>query len=353
MSKEQQNKVRVGITCGDINGIGPEIIIKTFEDQRMMDICTPIIYGSLKALNFYKKKLGNLEFNFNPINSAGNARHKKANLVDVTQHDVKVNFGKASADTGKLAFQALEQATNDLASNLTDVIVTAPINKDTIQNENFNFSGHTEYFAHYANEDTPLMILNNEKLRVGLVTGHVPVSEIAQNISEELILKKLRVFHKSLVQDFGINKPKLAVLALNPHAGDNGLIGKEEKEIIIPAIKKANEEKILCFGPYAADGFFGSNVNKQFDGILAMYHDQGLAPFKALSFNSGINFTAGLPIVRTSPDHGTGYEIAGKNIASETSFRQAIYQAIDIYNNRKLYKSISGNPLQPQEINAE
>lgn len=353
MSNSTQYKVKIGISCGDVNGIGPEIIIKTFEDPRMLELCTPIIYTSARAINFYKKRIGYQEFKLNQINSAEKAHPKKVNFINISDDDVKISFGKPSKDTGKLAFQSLEKATSDLASNLTDVLVTAPINKDSIQSDDFKFNGHTEYLASYANEENPLMILHTDSLRVGLVTGHVPVSEISSLISEELILKKLRTFHKSLVQDFGISKPKIAVLGLNPHSGDNGLLGKEEIDIIIPAIDKANSEKVLTMGPYAADGFFGSGLYKKFDGVLAMYHDQGLVPFKALTFNSGVNFTAGLPIVRTSPDHGTGYEIAGKNIASETSFRQAVYQAIEIFRNRKLHKDISANPLQPQEINVE
>ena len=353
MSNSKPKKVRVGISCGDINGIGPEIIIKAFEDPRMLELCTPVVYCSSRAINFYKKKIGMVDFKLHPVNGAENASHKKVNLVNISDDEIKINFGKPSKETGTLAFQSLEAATNDLAANKTDVLITAPINKDTIQSENFKFNGHTEYLANYANEENPLMILNTEHLRVGLVTGHVPVSEVSERITEELIISKLKTFNKSLIQDFGIPKPKIAVLGLNPHSGDNGLIGKEEQTTIIPAIKKANDEKILCMGPYAADGFFGSSTYKKFDGVLAMYHDQGLTPFKALSFNSGVNFTAGLPIVRTSPDHGTGYEIAGKNQASEASFREAIYRAIEIFNNRRLHKEINANPLQPQEINVE
>ena len=353
MKNSNTKKVKVGISCGDINGIGPEIIIKAFEDPRMLELCTPVVYTSSRAINFYKKRIGFTDFKFNQIDDASSAHPKRVNLVNITDDEIKVNFGKPSKETGKLAFQSLQQATSDLASNQVDVLVTAPINKDTIQSDHFNFNGHTEYLANYANESNPLMILNSGDLRVGLVTGHVPLSKVSEAITTDLILNKLKTFHRSLVQDFGIIKPKIAVLSLNPHAGDNGLIGEEEKTIISPALTKANEEKILAFGPYASDGFFGSANYKNFDGILAMYHDQGLAPFKSLTFNSGVNFTAGLPIVRTSPDHGTGYEIAGKNEASEASFREAIYQAISIYNNRNHFKEMSSNPLQPQEINVE
>ncbi len=345
MAKKTHKKYRVGISIGDVNGVGLEVILKTFSDPRMYEECTPVLYGSLKAANAYKKAIGMSDFNFNVVQDTSKLHHKKLNFVEVTKDKVMVKLGEASTETGKLAFQALKQATEDLASNKTDILVTAPINKDTIQSDDFKFPGHTEFLASYANEDNPLMILVNEDLRVGVVTGHIPLKEVANILTEELIISKLEAFQKSLIQDFNIPSPKLAVLGLNPHAGDNGVIGDEEREIIIPALKKAGEKGILCFGPFPADGFFGSGHYKQYDGILGMYHDQGLVPFKSLSFNAGVNYTAGLPIVRTSPDHGTAYGIAGKGLAHEGSFREAIFVACDVYSNRKHYKEMSSNPL--------
>jgi 4-hydroxythreonine-4-phosphate dehydrogenase len=254
--------------------------------------------------------------------------------------------GESTAEAGQYAFKSLEAATKDLASNKIDVLVTAPINKNNIQSESFKFPGHTEYLAEYANIEYPLMMLTHNDLRVGTVTGHLPLKEVAESIYYEDILHKLEVFHKSLQQDFRITRPKIAVLGLNPHNGDNGTLGSEEQEVIIPAIEEANKQGILAMGPFAADGFFGSPGYKKFDGILAMYHDQGLTPFKTLSFDQGVNFTAGLPIVRTSPDHGTAYDIAGKNLASASSFRNAVFLAIDIFKNRKEFRSISSNPLK-------
>jgi len=345
MARKAQHKYRVGISIGDLNGVGLEVILKTFSDPRMFEECTPVVYGSLKAANAYKKMIGMGDFHFNVILDTSKLHSKKLNFVEVTDEKVMVKLGEPSQETGQLAFASLKQATDDLASNNTDILVTAPINKDTIQSSEFNFPGHTEFLASYANEDNPLMILVHEDLRVGVVTGHVPVKDVAEKISQELIMSKLQAFQKSLIQDFNIPSPKLAVLGLNPHAGDNGVIGNEEREIIIPALRKAGEQGILCFGPFPADGFFGSGQYKQYDGVLGMYHDQGLVPFKALSFDAGVNYTAGLPIVRTSPDHGTAYGIAGKGSASERSFREAIFVACDVYSNRKLHKEMSANPL--------
>ncbi|PCJ89878.1 MAG: 4-hydroxythreonine-4-phosphate dehydrogenase PdxA [Flavobacteriales bacterium] len=342
-------KIRVGITCGDLNGIGIEIIIKTFLDNRMLDNCIPIVYGSAKTATYHRKSLNINDFSFNFIKNIEQANPKKANLLNLWDEEIKIDLGEPSEVLGKYAVKSLQLATEDLAANKIDVLVTAPVNKHTMQSEKYQFSGQTEYLANYANEENPLMILVSENLRVGLATGHLPVKDVAENISTAKIIAKLRVFNKSLIQDFGIERPKLAVLALNPHAGDNGLIGNEEQDLIIPAIKKANEENILVFGPYAADGFFGSSNFAKFDGILAMYHDQGLTPFKALSFDCGVNFTAGLPIVRTAPDHGVAYDIAGKNIASENSFRQAIFLACDIYRKRKEYRQLTANQLNPAE----
>ena len=344
-------KIKVGISCGDINGVGMEVILKTFSDSRMLDICTPVIYGSAKASTFYKKQIKANDIMFNFIDAAGDAKSKKINLVNVTPDGVKVDLGKSTTEAGKLSFQSLERATLDLASNLVDVLVTAPINKENIQSEDFKFPGHTEYLANYANEDNPLMVMCYNNLRVGVVTGHIPLKKVAESISEKAILSKLEVFEKTLLQDFGVRKPKLAVLGLNPHNGDKGLIGDEESEVIQPAIAKAKEKGHLVFGPYPADGFFGSDLWQKFDGVLAMYHDQGLTPFKAISFDQGVNFTAGLPIVRTSPDHGTAYDIAGKGTASEGSFRNAVFLACDIYKQRAEFRELSANPLTSQKVN--
>lgn len=346
-SSNTSDKIRVGITVGDINGIGMEVIIKTFLDSRMLEFCTPIVYGSAKVASFHRKVLGISDFSFHIATSTDQLNSKRANLLNCWEEDAKIQLGESTSDGGKYAFLSLEAATRDLASNKIDVLITAPINKHNIQSKDFDFPGHTEYLANYANEENPLMILANDKLRVGVVTGHIPIKEVAEQLTTELILSKIQVMHRSLRQDFRVVKPKIAVLGLNPHAGDNGVIGDDEKRIILPAIKKAQSEGIFTFGPFAADGFFGTSAYSQFDGILAMYHDQGLIPFKTLSFENGVNFTAGLPIVRTSPDHGTAYDIAGKNQASEQSFRQAVYLACDIYNNRKEFRTLTANPLVP------
>ncbi len=345
------NKIRVAITSGDINGIGLETIIKIFADPRMAEMCTPVIYANPEVIKTHKKASGEEEFQFNNVNSAAEALTKKVNVVNVWK-DFKgtVQFGKADKDAGLFAFKSLEAAVNDLASNKVDVLVTAPINKDTIQNKDFNFPGHTEYLAKFANTEKVLMFLVSEVLKVGIVTGHLPLKEVAANITKDRILEKLKLMNESLQKDFGVNKPRIAVLGLNPHAGDNGLIGNEEKEIILPAVREASEKGLLVYGPYGADGFFGTAGYKKFDAVLAMYHDQGLAPFKALAFDQGVNFTAGLPIVRTSPDHGTSFDIAGQGKADPSSMRAAIFAACDIYKSRKQYREFASNPLKPQEV---
>ena len=338
-------KIRVGVSIGDYNGIGLEVIIKTFSDARMMDVCTPVIYGNLSLIKAYNESLDVSDFSFLEIADAAQANPKRANLVQVWDDESTITFGESTSDAGKKSFLSLEAATKDLASNKIDVLVTAPINKNNIQSEDFSFPGHTEYLANYANEDYPLMVLTHGDLRVGTITGHIAIKDVASQITEEVILKKIEVLQKTLQQDFSIAHPTIAVLGLNPHSGDNGTIGSEEKEIIIPALKKAEKKGTLIFGPFPADGFFGSPGYKKFDGILAMYHDQGLTPFKTISFDEGVNFTAGLPIVRTSPDHGTAYDIAGAGIASASSFRNAVFSAIDIFKNRKLNKTLVENAL--------
>lgn len=341
-------KIKVGITQGDINGIGYEIIFKTFEDQGMFDFCTPIVYGSPRIATYHRKAVES-QTNFTVVNSAADAQEDRLNLVNCNGEEVKVELGIPSDESGKAAFEALNHAVREYREGIIDVIVTAPINKKTIHSEAFHFTGHTEYIeSELGQGQKALMILMNSKLRVALATVHEPISKVSSLITKDLIKEKLKILNMSLKNDFGIEIPRIAVLALNPHASDDGLIGKEEGEIIIPAIQEAVSEKINCFGPFPADGFFGSGDFKKFDAVLAMYHDQGLIPLKTMDMNEGVNYTAGLPVVRTSPDHGTAYDIAGKGIASEESFRQAIYAAIDIYRARNNEKQISANPLRKQ-----
>ncbi|PJJ83277.1 4-hydroxythreonine-4-phosphate dehydrogenase PdxA [Mucilaginibacter auburnensis] len=338
-------KPKVGISIGDVNGIGLEIIIKTLADSKILNYCTPIVYGHVKLASFYKKSTEINDLNFNVIAHAAQAQHKRANLINCWEEEVKIEPGIPNKDLGKFAFSSLEKATADLLSGEIEALITAPINKDTIQGENFNFPGHTEYLQDADKASDSLMFLVSDTLRVGVVTGHIPVSHIAANLSTEKILAKLKLMNTSLKQDFWIRKPKIAVLGLNPHAGDNGLLGHEEQDIIIPAIEEARAADILAFGPYPADGFFANGTYMQFDAVLAMYHDQGLIPFKQIAFESGVNFTAGLNFVRTSPDHGTAYDIAGKNKASEVSFREALFTAIHIVRNRKEGLELAENPL--------
>lgn len=342
----EQNRIRVAITQGDINGIGYEVILKAFEDPTMLELCTPIIYGSPKIMTYHRKAI-NLETSFTIINSASEVQHGKINVVNCNDDEVKVELGKPSRESGKAAFDALEKAMTEYKDGLFDVLVTAPIHKQMIQSESFTFPGHTEYIEQSIGEGAKaLMVLASERLRVALVTGHVPVAKVATTLSQELVQEKLELFNTSLKSDFGINAPRIAVLALNPHAGDGGVIGNEEETTIIPAIKAMREQGILCYGPFSADGFFGNGSYCHFDGVLAMYHDQGLIPFKVLAMDEGVNFTAGLPLVRTSPDHGTAFDIAGKGEASENSFRQAIYMAIDVFRNRKSDAEARRNPLR-------
>lgn len=346
---KEYKKIKVGITHGDINGIGYEVILKTLEDSRILELCTPVIYGSAKIAAYYRKQLGLPQFQMGQVAKAVDARDNTCSIINVVGEDTIVEPGKSTPVAGKAALIALEQAVEDLRNGSIDALVTAPINKDNIQSDNFNFPGHTEYLeASLGDGNKALMILCNENVRVALVTTHLPIANVPMAISKESIIEKLEAFNQSLKNDFGINRPRIAVLSLNPHAGENGLLGKEEQEIITPAIEEAQGNKILCFGPYAADGLFGSGQYSKFDGILAMYHDQGLAPFKTIAMESGVNFTAGLKYVRTSPDHGTGYDIAGKGIASEASFREAIYHAIDVVRCRRNEAYIHRNPLRKQ-----
>lgn len=343
-----ENKIRIAITQGDINGVGYEVILKTFAEPTMLELCTPIIYGSPKVAAYHRKSL-DISTNFSIINSASEASGNKLSVLNCTNDEVKVEFAKPDAEAGKAALDALEKALADYKEGLVDVIVTAPINKHTIQSETFQFPGHTEYIEERAGDgNKSLMILMKNDFRVALVTGHIPLSKVASTVTKELIQEKLSIFHQSLKKDFGISSPRIAVLSLNPHAGDDGVIGTEEQEIITPALKEMAGKGILCYGPYPADGFMGSSSFTHFDGVLAMYHDQGLAPFKTLAMEDGVNFTAGLPVIRTSPAHGTAYDIAGKGEASESSFRQAVYAAIDVYRNRARFEEARTNPLRKQ-----
>ncbi len=343
---EIEERIKLGITHGDINGISYEVIIKTLSNPRILEICTPIIYGSSKVASYHKKTLDIQDFNLNLVKNAELAIHKRTNIINVTDKEVKIDLGQSTEVAGQLALQALQAAVEDLKNKHIQVLVTAPINKKNIQSQNFSFPGHTEYLAKAFDAPDHLMLMVSNNIRVGVITGHVPLKDVSSLITEKIILSKLNVLNTSLTRDFGINRPRIAILGLNPHCGDKGVTGTEDNEIIIPAINKAKEKGILAFGPYSADGFFGSSSFTHFDAILAMYHDQGLIPFKCLAFDSGVNFTAGLSIIRTSPAHGTAYAIAGKNEASPESFREAIYMALDIYRNRKNYKETSSNPLK-------
>ena len=341
----EEKKIRVAITHGDTNGIGYEVILKTFADPAILELCTPIVYGSPKVAAYHRKALV-LPTNFSIIEKAEDAQNGRLNLLTTFEEEVKVDLGQPSKEAGEAALKALDRAMTDYRAGLYDVLVTAPINKNNIQSDLFHFCGHTEYIEQSVGDGhKALMILMNDNLRVALVTTHLPVKDIAQAITKEKIVEKATIFHQALKRDLRISSPRIAVLSLNPHAGDGGVIGTEEQETIIPAIKELEEGGVYAFGPYAADGFFGSGMYNRFDGVLAMYHDQGLAPFKTLALENGVNFTAGLPIVRTSPDHGTAYDIAGKGVADEQSFRQAIYAAIDIWRNRQNYDEPLANPL--------
>jgi len=345
----EQEKIKVGITHGDINGISYEVIIKTLMDNRINELCVPIVYGSAKVAAYHRKALDIKNFNLNIVRDASKVNTKKPNVINCLEENIRVELGKSVVNAGKASVQALDKAVDDLKKGKIDVLVTAPINKENIQSEDFNFPGHTEYLMEHFQADEVLMLMVSDVMKIGVATGHVPLRQIPDVLTQDLILRKLNILNNSLLQDFKIRKPRIAVFGLNPHASDGGVLGKEENDVIIPAIQRAKEDNIMAFGPYPADGFFGTRNLRKFDAILAMYHDQGLAPFKAISFDEGVNFTAGLNIVRTSPDHGTAYELAGKNEASPASFRSALFLALDIYKNRKEYEELSSNPLEPQD----
>ena len=338
-------KLVVGITQGDGNGIGYEVIIKALADERMLDLCTPVIYGSSKIFGFYKKQIHNIDqINTNVINSAKDVHQKRVNIVNCLPENVFVEPGQATAESAKAAMISLERAVEDIKEGHIDVLVTAPINKRAMAGEGFGYTGHTEYLEKQFGVDEVAMIMVCDRLKVGVVTGHIALKDVVTSITKEKILSKLRLMKVSLERDFGVDAPKIAVLGLNPHCGDGGLLGDEEQQIILPAVQEANAEGILAFGPYSPDGFFGSSYGK-FDAVLAMYHDQGLTPFKALAFEEGVNYTAGLPIVRTSPDQGTAYEMAGRDMADPRSMMAAIYTAIDIFNRRADYDDLVENRM--------
>lgn len=344
--KKAENII-VGISIGDLNGIGSEVVLKTFEDSRMLELCTPVIFANVKILSFIKKNL-ELTAQLHGIDKLEQLVIGKINVLNVWREGVDLNFGTNDENVGKYAIKSFVAATKALKEGQIDVLVTAPINKYNIQSEEFKFPGHTEYLNQEL-EGNALMLMVQDNLRIGLLTDHIPVNEVAKHLTEKLVIQKIETIKNSLIQDFAISKPKIAVLALNPHAGDNGVIGKEDDEILKPTIKKLFEKGTLVFGPYPADGFFGSGQYEKFDAVIAAYHDQGLIPFKTLSFGNGVNYTAGLAKIRTSPDHGTAYEIAGKGMADHNSFKEAVYTAIDIYNSRHQYLEISKNPLKTKE----
>jgi 4-hydroxythreonine-4-phosphate dehydrogenase len=344
MSIPQQRPV-IGISIGDLNGIGTELAIKTFSDNRLLEICTPILFGSNKLINFYRKSIPDATFNYQHIKDLSRPFHKQVNLYNCWEEEVSINPGQLTDTGGLYAVKSLISATEALKDKKIDALVTAPIHKKNIQSADFNYTGHTPYLKQAFAVRDVLMLMSSENFRVGLVTEHVPVSEIAKNITRETIISKLNIMKDSLIRDFGIDKPRIAVLGLNPHAGDDGLIGREEEDIIKPAIKDA-KHNMLVYGPYSADAFFARNQQQKFDGVLAMYHDQGLIPFKSLAFGEGINYTAGLPVIRTSPDHGTAFDIAGKNKADTGSFLAAVYGCLDIYQKRKEFIENHKNPLK-------
>lgn len=339
-------KPKIGITIGDINGIGPEVIIKTLTDNRILSHCTPVIYASTKILSYYRKLMKAEEFNYSQVKKGDHFYSKKVNVVNCWEEIIEINPGTPTAESGKSAFLAIKKATEDLKAKTIDAVVTAPIDKKNIQNDEFKFAGHTEYFAQQFEAKDSLMLLSSGSLRVGVVTGHIPISKVSDKLTKELVTSKIFTLINSLKVDFGISKPKVAVLGLNPHAGEGGLIGSEENDIISPAIQDIKNKGNLIYGPFPADGFFGTGQYQKYDGILAMYHDQGLVPFKTLAFDTGVNFTAGLSIVRTSPDHGTAFNIAGKNVADETSLRSAIYQALDIVKSRRELEDFIANSIE-------
>lgn len=339
-------KIKIGITIGDINGIGPEVIIKALSSPKVMDYFIPIIYGSTKALAYHKNIVNDANFTFVSTKDIHNSAYNKVNVINAWNEDVKIDLGVPSAESGKCAFQAMERAMQDVKDGHLDALVTAPINKKAMSLADFQYKGHTEYLTQTLNAPETVMTMVSDNAIIAVASNHVAIKDVAGKLNKDKIIRKLKVLSKSLKQDFGKEKPTIGVLGLNPHAGDNGVIGSEEEDFIIPALKEAKKNEVLVNGPYPADGFFGSSTFKRVDAILAMYHDQGLVPFKLMSFGEGVNFTAGLPIIRTSPVHGTAYEIAGKNKADASSMRKALFLAKDLFNNRKFYEDYSKKQLR-------
>ncbi len=336
--------IKIGVSVGDLNGIGPEIILKTFEDPRMLEFCTPVIFASIKTMSFFKKHFDS-PINFHGINDTDQIVEGKVNVLNVWKETPAIEFGKEDQEIGRFAVKSLEAATQALKNDTVDVLVTAPINKTTIQSDNFKFPGHTNYLAKELGGKS-LMFMVTEDLKVGLLTDHVPVKDVSSHITPKMIVEKIELVYESLVKDFKKNRPKIALLGINPHVGDNGVIGKEDDEVVRPTLEKLREKGMLVYGPYAADSFFGAKNHKNFDAVIASYHDQGLIPFKTITFGEGVNFTAGLSKVRTSPDHGTAFEIAGKGEADESSFKEAVFMAIKIFHNRSEYENLTKNPLK-------
>ncbi len=349
----ENRKYKIGITIGDYNGIGPEVIIKTLEDERIFRFCSVVVYGQKNIISYYAKNLKVQNFNVQEIEEVEKLNPKIPNIINCWSEPVKIEPGRAESEAGTRAMICLNRGIKDLLAGEIDVLVTGPVNKSTISEHHPDFTGQTEYIAKEADAQNPMMILGDDALKVGLVTTHLPLKEVAGKMDIQLITSKIEILNQSLRQDFLINHPRIAVLGLNPHAGDNGLLGKEEKDLIAPAVNRAKEKGILALGPFSSDGFFGSQHYRKFDAVLAMYHDQGLVPFKTISFGTGVNYTAGLPIVRTSPDHGTGYDIAGKNLASPDSLRNAIFMGIDIVKNREAYKEMTANPVERVRVDRE
>ncbi len=347
MNNNEEKKIRVAITHGDLNGVGYEVIIKTFSDSRMFDVCTPVLYGSSKVASYHKKLLASVpqEMNFLSLRDASEAQDRRYNVVNLTQEEIKIDLGKSTEIAGALSRESLNRACADLKDGKVDVLVTAPINKRNIQAADFDFPGHTEYLSHQFGSSS-LMLMVCDRIRIGIVTNHLALKDVPGALTPELLIEKLTILDQSLRRDFRITRPKIAVLALDPHAGDNGVIGDFDAKVITPVIEQAQANGILAYGPFPSDGFFGSSQFNNFDGVLALYHDQGLIPFKLMSFTEGVNYTAGLPYVRTSPAHGTGYDIAGKDKASEQSMRSAVYLACNIYRNRQEYDELTANPLK-------
>lgn len=348
-----RNEIKIGISCGDLNGIGLEVVMKALSHRKITDICTPVIYANNKVVNFHKKALNLSDFNFTTIEHKTPIKIGKINVVNCWKEDLNLKFGEICHTGGLYSQMSLDYVVTDLKNGIIDAMVTAPIHKKAMNISGFEFPGHTEYLTYEFGGKESLMLMVNESLRIGLVTNHLPLEEVAKSINKKRIVEKMTIMEQTLRSDFGIDKPKIALLGLNPHAGDGGVLGQEEEKVIRPAVLECKKKGMLAFGPFAADGFFGSDEYRKFDGVLAMYHDQGLIPFKALSFGQGVNFTGGLKHIRTSPDHGTGMDIAGKNLASASSFRQALFLALDTVRNRKNWQEMTANPIERRRKGSE